>query len=552
MRFPCPSKIRLSALAAIVLSATLFGALCAAAADPPTVIYLSPPHVFSMDDILGDFDGTTYAEDPSIVCMATSCSGEQSFVDSKTQITLYPIDNEFGFEVTDFLGADQKVRDGIYEEGWVGEIVGEEIVLDTGETVFLDGVLVSNQSVSLLKAGNPIGTWCAGLGGNAVKCSTEMYTVLEHVLTCYESVPYFYIDPITGLPTTPAPCEELVKISADQYPAIPNESDVVCDAVPDADGIRQCPDITVGPDYSVTIKDDGKPLYRWGTLVKRPTDVRLYASLPVPNDWLAIMAPTFEIVRAELHVRHRITNNPNDQLRPEDWENEAATGRLPDYTVDANGMWISKQDCFEGDGDFAPAGTVLKNPGYEDPAAPSADLRGALTNCWYTTINRDPFEWSYLNATGDLVGSPTPDETLGTLVSGPRWRLKSNKFGQNIPGLEIPKIECTPPPYTQGTLKYEVGDMTETVINLLDWDGRSPLATSRGWIEPMFEPDGSTRCAKMVDGVCITVNGQPLTENFDFSIYIKGDKKPLAIYDAWLEIEYHPEIQYDGLGGGAS
>ena len=33
-------------------------------------------------------------------------------------------------------------------------------------------------------------------------------------------------------------------------------------------------------------------------------------------------------------VNHHITNNPNDQLRPEDLENEAATGRKPSYTIE--------------------------------------------------------------------------------------------------------------------------------------------------------------------------------------------------------------------------
>jgi len=35
------------------------------------------------------------------------------------------------------------------------------------------------------------------------------------------------------------------------------------------------------------------------------------------------------------------------------------------------------------------------------------------------------------------------------LVSGPRWRLRANKFGQDIPGLEIPRLECSKPVSTQ-------------------------------------------------------------------------------------------------------
>ena len=71
-----------------------------------------------------------------------------------------------------------------------------------------------------------------------------------------------------------------------------------------------------------------------------------------------------------------------------------------------------------------------------------------------------------------------------------------NKFGQDIPGLEIPIDACTPPPYEKGTVKYETGDFATTTLNLLDWSsdpggcsvGRcrernaaSPLAYSAGW-----------------------------------------------------------------------
>lgn len=36
----------------------------------------------------------------------------------------------------------------------------------------------------------------------------------------------------------------------------------------------------------------------------------------------------------------------------------------------------------------------------------------------------------------------------------------------------------------------------------------------------------------------VTTNGLPMTDDFDLAVYIKGDKKPTAIYRAWLEIEY--------------
>ncbi len=62
----------------------------------------------------------------------------------------------------------------------------------------------------------------------------------------------------------------------------------------------------------------------------------------------------------------------------------------------------------------------------------SADLVEGYTNGWYTTTDRDPF--------ANVNSSDTPGAvTVGDLsAGGPRWRLKPNKFGQDIPGLEIP------------------------------------------------------------------------------------------------------------------
>ena len=92
----------------------------------------------------------------------------------------------------------------------------------------------------------------------------------------------------------------------------------------------------------------------------------------------SVEAPNFQVTKAQLIVNHWITNNPNDQLRPEDLENEAAIGRLPYYTnsIDpATGkeIWKSNRACYEGDGDvldttegevdgtFIGVGTILKN-----------------------------------------------------------------------------------------------------------------------------------------------------------------------------------------------
>jgi hypothetical protein len=351
-------------------------------------------------------------------------------------------------------------------------------------------------------------------------------------------------------------------------------------------------DIAVSADYSVTLKDDGKPLYRWGGLIKRPNDIRMYARLALPEEWKEPNAD-FVVTKAHLIVNHWITNNPNDQLRPEDLENEAATGLKPDYRVfDDGAVWKSTKPCYEGDADLIDdeegtsdptvigVGTYFKNmpfaltadavPGVEpgaDPYAFSADLTGAVTNGYYTTIERDPFEWSYLVDDGDdtlfeFVGSPLPDDTLGELVSGPRWRLKANKFGQDIPGLEIPLVECSPPPFTRDNIKYSVGEPVTTVINLLDWeDENGPLATSKGWVDlaVIADPDVDGRCmlasnpnvtiVNVDEGTCtldgpipITSNGLPMTNDFDLAVYVKGDRKATVVYNAYLDIEYEGDV----------
>lgn len=520
----------LSLWSALTLVAMFTSGLFGSVAEAQTIeTYISPPHTFSTDDVLGDFAGTVVADDEDILCgLVQSCpaDGEQPFVDQEG-VTLYPIDSTFAFDVIDFLGATPKERDGVYSEGFIGDLPGDA------------GVRVSNAATLTLKAGNPKGTWCGGLGGNNVKCSSEHFTVMEHVLSCYETVPYFYADPETGEQMTVIhpvtgeliePCQPLNVIPDEHIAELePNENSVV-------------EDIVVGTDYSVTLKDDGKPLYRWGTLVKRPSDVRLYAQLPLPEPWNQPQT-RFQVLSAQLIVQHQITNNPNDQLRPEDFENEAATGSLPPSEPGANratgrqpevielpdGTLISARDCYEGDGDFIAAGTVLLHPDHARPGAPSSDLRLGLTNAWYTTTDRDPFE-------GDPVSG-----------SGPRWRLKSNKFGQDIPGLEIPALVCSPPPFSHGNIKYEVGEFTTTIINLLDWapDGQSPLAWSDGWIAYLDAEDGA------VDG--LSINGLPLSQGFDLGVYIKGEGKPTTLYNAQIAIQwntFNTKVFTDGFESG--
>ena len=458
--------------------------------------YASPIHTFSVSDVLGGRDGVTYANDPTIICTAPPCPGNAPYTQDGD--TLFPIDSSFTFDVIDFVGGFERDRDGVYEEGWAGNFIDPS----TGLPI---GLWVSNATTSTFKAPSPMGTWCAGLGGEAVKCSSEHFTVMEHVLTCDETVPYFYYDPETGLPSDPvySQCEDLELIPDEVIAMLaPNESSVL-------------QDIAVGSDYAVTLKDDGKPLYRWGTLVKRPTDVRAYARIPLPSEWSAPEA-VFRVLSAELQIVHATSNNPNEQVRPEDFENEAATGRLPGFVEGIDGSWTSTQDCFESDGDAIAVGTVLRNPDFGRPGAPSADLRDGLTNAWYTTLDRDPFE---------------DDPVTGR---GPRWRLKANKFGQDVPGLEIPLIHCSSPPFSHDNIKYPVGEVTTTTLNLLDWvDGEtSPLADSLGWRAFLDGDDGS------VDG--LSPEGIPLTNDFDLAIYVKGEGKPTLLYNAQLHIVYEP------------
>ena len=566
------------------------------ASQGAALAYESPLHTFSINDVMGGFDGSTFGTagvitDPSIICGlpiagSPTCPEDNGPFLDKSGVTLYPVDSEFGYYVVDFVGAQGKSRDDDYLEGAVGNIVEEGVQI---------GIQVSNAATETYKVKPPLGTWCQGLGGTSVKCETEHYTVMEHVLSCHETIPYFFADPNTGEQTTlstpdgslsfdcaDAPLDDNTLILVDGAPTTRLTDATPCEDVNDPEGCQMFPNdktdmqnnIALSSDYSVQLKDDGKPLYGWGGLHKRPNDIRMYARLQLPDEWKEEGAD-FVVTKAQLVVNHWITNNPNDQLRPEDLENEAATGRKPSYRIEGTPgteteVWKSTVPCYEGDGDvidteegandptFIDVGTFLKNgpfaldpeavPGdlpEDDPYAFSSDLTGGFTNAFYTTINRDPFEWSYDAdpdpLVQDFVGSAFPDDTLGELVSGPRWRLKPNKFGQDLPGLEIPLIECSPPPFQSDNIKYVVGTPVTTVINLLDWEDEttSPLATSKGWVD--VTANEFVTVVDEVNGIPITSNGLPMTNDFDLAVYVKGDRKSTAVYNAKLVIEYEGE-----------
>lgn len=570
-------------------------------------------HTFTLDDLVGGFDGRTYGTagnytDESIICGLTdSCpallpdgtEAPQPYQD-KAGNWLYPIDSEFGFYVVDFAKGIQKTDDGVYTEGFAGNIVSD------GQVV---GLAVSNAATDTFRVPPPLGTWCAGIGNTSVKCSTEHYVVMEHVKSCHETVPYIANDPTRADPLTgtqavlydPLTGEELTNCDDTKL----DNTLAIIEGVYDEDGTLLFPDgtliqsdqilydgvsgyllpnestvlenIAASNDFSVTAKDDGKPLYRWGDLIKRPNDIRLYAHMELPADWYTEDAKAangglgLRVNYAHLYVDHLVTNNPNDQIRPEDMENEGATGRKPgwqDLTVLGLGL-VSDTDCYEGDSDFIPeTATFIRNdlfpyggldPTAGDPYAWSEDLQLGLSNGWYTTVDREPFEWSYdENDDGAAdYSSPIPLETDDTLLSGPRWRLTSQKFGQDVPGLEIPVNECSEPPYQKDNIKYEVGAPYTTVTDMLDWDPEdvrsitdpttgelvSPLAFTNGWI--LAAANEGQVLSDIVPTnpalEAITVNGAPVSEGFDLSVYVKGDKKATAIYSAKLVGSYEGE-----------
>ncbi|MGF1761229.1 hypothetical protein L4D76_25560 [Photobacterium sagamiensis] len=513
------------------------------AAAPQTHIQ---QHTFSVMDVQGGKDNATYATDQSILCgmadsVHTSCpdGGPQPQTD-REGVTLYPIENNFGFIVSDFVGAAPRIFDEDYAEGFAGNVTDE---------TYGDGLALANSETNLFKTRDPYGTWCTGVGGVTVKCSSEHYVAMEHVLSCNESVPYSTIDPSSSVQRDlldPATGEiidncanntlsDVLKIVRDFEETDESLTSTVPGVQMEANESTVQHDIAVGKDYSITLKDDGKPLYRWGNAIKRPIDIRVYAQMPLPQLWKDNPGTPYTVTSATLTITHSITNNPNDQIRPEDMENEAATGRLPGYlTVGSN--WQSARDCYEGDGDFIPAGTLYKNAGFEQPDAFSSDLKSGMTNAWYTSIDRDPFEAGVSDA--------------GEQEVGPRWRLKANKYGQDVPSLEIANAssECnTPPPFDKDDQKYAKGSNTSTTIDLLDFDGPSPLATSRGWIDASQNSINLGANGLPTEGNGMSINGLPLTDDFDLAVYVKGDKKAVKIFHAELTINWDDDLLEDDL-----
>jgi len=490
-------------------------------------------HVFSTADIAGTFDGRTVGNSqpgdvPIINYLATPIT--QNGVD------MYPINSEFGFVVTDFLHAVEKDFEDNpeYEEGWAGDL--------TDAMGVQAGLVVSNVETDTFQTPAKLGTWLAGLGGNTVKASTEHYSVMQEIL----SDQHYPDDPDAVYQLD----DNLVVIGGDYDGMLVSDAALLAGDV-NGDGVIDIKDvlepneatitenIAVSDDYSVTLKDDGKLLYRWGNTIKKPNDIRVEIDMPLPDEWKELdpgsatpdLFPLFRVTSAELVTHHTITNNPNDQIRPEDYENESAIGTLPTYEILPDGRWVSTDDYYAGDGTLYPAGTVLRDPALaalaegstlDQMGAMSSDLVDGFTNAWYTTMNREPFE-------------PVLNEDGTEYVTGPRWRLQPDKYGQDLPSVDIPIDPSLPPPPTKDQLKYETGKETQTVINLLDWENSvSPLEISAGWL----------------NGAGLTTgNGVTLTEDFDIAFYIKGDKKAVTLFSTQLVMDYEEVTIHDANVG---
>ena len=101
-------------------------------------------HTFTLDDVIGNFQGETYADNKAIVCGVDE-AGSPPCPDDVPVIVedgtkLYPIDSTFGFHVHDFEGADVKDLDGDYKEGCVQQEIHAVI---TSPTLSLSNIFFS-------------------------------------------------------------------------------------------------------------------------------------------------------------------------------------------------------------------------------------------------------------------------------------------------------------------------------------------------------------------------------------------------------------------------
>ena len=132
---------------------------------------------FSTDDVIGKFDGSTQGDLPD----GQNTSPPTSIINFDFPgDPLYPINSEFGFNVTDFVGAEAKdfILDPEYEEGWAGNLVVPENPRNAAR-VSRFPMLPTPHSRTPFR----LGTWLVGMGGDSVKASTEHYSVMQQVLS---------------------------------------------------------------------------------------------------------------------------------------------------------------------------------------------------------------------------------------------------------------------------------------------------------------------------------------------------------------------------------
>ena len=68
----------------------------------------------------------------------------------------------------------------------------------------------------------------------------------------------------------------------------------------------------------------------------------------------------------------------------------------------------------------------------------------------------------------------------------------------------------------------------------------SPLATSKGWVDVTH--NGFVTVADVVNGIPVTTNGLPMTDDFDLGIHVRGELKPTALYSVQLWINQEPVL----------
>ena len=271
-------------------------------------------HVFSTDDLTGGFDGLKQGDLPD---------GETTIIDftygepkNADGTLLYPVNTDFGYVVTDFVGAIEKTREDNpeYEEGWIGDLKDEGDVRS--------GVVISDAPTDTFKTPAVLGTWLAGLGDNSVKASTEHYVVMQNILSdaMYPDDP----DAVYDL-------DDDLYVIGGRYDGMLMDEAILAAGDTNGDGVADIKDvlapneteidlnIAASTDYSVTVKDDGKLLYRWGNMIKKPNDMRLDIKLALPEEFTQTdegsgLTKLYKITAAELLTNHTITNNPNDQI----------------------------------------------------------------------------------------------------------------------------------------------------------------------------------------------------------------------------------------------